>query len=95
MRFLAGMIRRHVDEALCRARYDKLDEGSFDQSPVAAPSATEQIEHALATAALPLSLRQLRRLCRMRMATLCAALTTLRTTGRVLKSSAGYRLALR
>ena len=93
MRFLAGMIRRHVDEALCRARYDKLDEGSFDQSPVAAPSATEQIEHALATAALPLSLCQLRRLCRM--ATLCPALTTLRTNGRVLKSSAGYRLALR
>ncbi|MEK7370589.1 MAG: AAA family ATPase [candidate division NC10 bacterium] len=70
-------------------------DSALDQSPAAAPSATEQIEHALATAALPLSLRQLRRLCRMRMATLCVALTTLRTNGRVLKSSAGYRLALR
>jgi AAA domain-containing protein len=64
------------------------------RTPVA-PSPIERIEEALAQAALPLSLRQLRRICRMRTATLCDALTTLRTEGRVLKSPAGYWLAPR
>jgi hypothetical protein len=61
----------------------------------AAPTAIERIEHALATAALPLSLRQLRHVCRLRMATLCDALTTLRAEGRVLKAGGGYHLAPR
>ena len=64
------------------------------RTPVA-PSPVERIEEALAQAALPLSLRQLRRICRMRTATLCDALTTLRTEGRVLKSPAGYWLVPR
>lgn len=64
------------------------------RTPVA-PSPVERIEEALAQAALPLNLRQLRRICRMRTATLCDALTTLRTEGRVLKSPAGYWLVPR
>jgi hypothetical protein len=64
------------------------------RTPVA-PSPVERIEEALAQAALPLSLRQLRRICRMRTATLCDALTTLRTEGRVLTSPAGYWLVPR
>lgn len=64
------------------------------RTPVA-PSPVERIEEALAQAALPLSLRQLRRICRMRTATLCDALTTLHTEGRVLKSPAGYWLVPR
>jgi AAA domain len=61
----------------------------------ATPSAVDRIEHALAHAAGPLHLRQLRPLCRLRMATLCDALTTLRTEGRVVKAAGGYRLAPR
>jgi len=57
------------------------------------PSALDRIEHALANAAGPLSLRQLRHLCRLRMATLCDVLTTLRAEGRVLKAGGGYQLA--
>jgi hypothetical protein len=57
------------------------------------PTPIDRIEHALANAALPLSLRQLRQICRLRMATLCDALTTLRTDGRVLKAAGGYQLA--
>jgi len=60
-----------------------------------APTAIDRIEHALAHAALPLSLRQLRHVCRLRMATLCDALTTLRTEGRVLKAAGGYQLTPR
>jgi DNA-binding IclR family transcriptional regulator len=55
----------------------------------------DRIEHALAHAARPLSLRQLRHVCRLRMATLCEALTTLRTEGRVLKAAGGYQLTPR
>jgi hypothetical protein len=61
----------------------------------ATPNAGDRIEDALAHAPGPLSLRQLRHLCRLRMATLCDALTTLRTEGRVIKATSGYRLAPR
>jgi hypothetical protein len=60
-----------------------------------APTPIDRIEHALANAVRPLSLRQLRQICRLRMATLCDALTTLRTDGRVLKAVGGYQLAPR
>ena len=60
-----------------------------------APLVVDRIEHALAHAARPLSLRQLRHVCRLRMATLCEALTTLRTEGRVLKAAGGYQLTPR
>lgn len=61
----------------------------------AASHALDRLEHALAHAAEPLSLRQLRHLCRVRMATLCDALTTLRTEGRVRKVAGRYQLAPR
>jgi hypothetical protein len=64
-----------------------------DQGTV--PTPIDRVEHALANAARPLRLRQLRQICRLRMATLCDALTTLRTDGRVLKAAGGYQLAPR
>jgi AAA domain len=64
-----------------------------DQGTV--PTPIDRVEHALAHAARPLRLRQLRQICRLRMATLCDALTTLRTDGRVLKAAGGYQLAPR
>ncbi len=81
---------RALDDALALHVVDLVPEAS----PVA-PSPVDRIEEALAQAALPLSLRQLRRICRMRMATICDVLTTLRTEGRVLKASGGYQLTPR
>jgi AAA domain len=84
-----------------RARDDALALHVVDRAPDprpergAAPTAIERIESALAHAAMPLSLRQLRHVCRLRMATLCDALTTLRAEGRVRKTTGGYQLTPR
>ena len=56
------------------------------------PSLTARIEHALADAALPLPFEHLRRVCRVRTASLSDALANMRQQGRVTKSSAGYAL---
>lgn len=56
------------------------------------PSPRARIERALAEAATPLSLRQLRSACRMRTATLCDALACLTEEGRLRKDGAAYRL---
>ena len=56
-------------------------------------SIADQVISTLAAAPAPLTLRQLRDACRVRMARLCAELTTLTAAGRVLKSDAGYRVA--
>lgn len=58
-----------------------------------APTAAERIEETLAEADEPLTVRELRDACRIRMTSLCDALATLTADGRVLKSEAGYRLA--
>lgn len=58
-----------------------------DLSPAA------RIEAALAMATAPLGVRELRAACRIRSETLCATLDALASTGRVLKSNAGYTLA--
>ena len=60
-----------------------------------APTLSERIEHALAASPSPLTLRELRRVCRMRMSSLCDALAALLAERRVLRSAAGYQLAER
>jgi len=57
------------------------------------PLTTEQkIEQHLAAAAAPISLGVLRKLCRMRYATLTTALATLVAAGRIHKDAAGYAI---
>jgi AAA domain len=57
------------------------------------PSRRQHIEQVLASLATPISRRALRRACRMRDTSLADALAELVTTGRVVKSPAGYQLA--
>jgi hypothetical protein len=59
--------------------------------PVASP--LDKIEQVLADATEPVPLAVLRRSCHMRTATLCETLAQLTKTGRVLKTTAGYKLA--
>jgi hypothetical protein len=56
-------------------------------------SAPKRIIQALAQADHPLSSQQLRRLCRIRTATLCETLAALRRQGRVIYATNGYSLA--
>ncbi|TFH49898.1 MAG: AAA family ATPase [Lysobacterales bacterium] len=56
-------------------------------------SVAERVVQAMAQTAGPLSAQKLRKLCRIRTATLCETLTVLRNQGRVLHGSAGYSLA--
>ena len=59
-----------------------------------APLTTEQkIEQHLAAAAAPISIAALRKLCRMRNATLATALAALVAAGRIHKDAAGYAIA--
>ena len=67
-------------------------EGASAAAPVFL-SPQSRIEGALAEAASPVSLKQLRQLCRIRTATLCDAVTALVESGRVIKTEAGYRLS--
>jgi len=57
-------------------------------------STQERVVQALAQADQPLSSQQLRRLCRVRTATLCDTLADLRRRGRVFHGSNGYSLAV-
>jgi len=59
----------------------------------AAGSAAERIEEALSEATQPLGVQELRKVCRMRMASMCDALAEMTATGRVIKSADGYQLA--
>lgn len=66
--------------------------------PAAGPSEpsltpAQRVEQALDVAAEPLALRDLRRACRIRTASLCDALAELVREGRVTKTAAGYALA--
>jgi hypothetical protein len=59
----------------------------------AKPSApAARVEQALLAAAAPLTVRQLRALCRIRSETLCATLDALLADGRVVRTTAGYSL---
>jgi hypothetical protein len=70
-----------------------LEQDAQALSPPTAPEPGERVEHVLAQAVSPMSLRQLRQACQMRMATLCSTLAILTQKGRVAKSPDGYRLA--
>jgi len=61
--------------------------------PAAPPSPTERVEQALTGLDAPVSRRELRAACRMRMATLCDALAVLVADGRVLERGGRYQLA--
>lgn len=61
--------------------------------PFAAPSAEQRILTAMRDANRPLSIHQLRHLCRIRTATLCDTLASLRRQGRVLHTRDGYQLS--
>jgi len=56
-------------------------------------SAADRIEHALAEVGEPMGVHELRKACRMRMASLCDALAELTADGRVVKCADGYQLA--
>ncbi len=56
-------------------------------------SAAERIEQALLESVEPMGVHQLRKACRMRMASLCDALAGLTDDGRVVKCDDGYQLA--
>ena len=64
-------------------------------SSVAPSSVDERITAALQQAAGPLSIKELRPLCRVRNATLYQRLTTLTSAGQLLRTPEGYRLAIR
>lgn len=77
-----------------------LDRGSAEPAPSAAPVATpatptvaQKIEAQLAAAAAPLTAAAIRKLCRVRNATLTAALTDLVAAGRIRKDTTGYVIA--
>jgi hypothetical protein len=68
------------------------DESSFHATEPHAPTAIERVEHVLAQASMPLSIRQVRQACRMRMSNVGQALDALAAQGRVVKNSDGFRL---
>lgn len=70
-----------------------LDRPAPAAAPTPSPSGADRVEQALAAAPAPVSLAGLRRACRMRMATLCAILAALTTSGRIRKTAEGYQLA--
>jgi RecA-family ATPase len=77
-----------------------LDHGVPEPAVSAAPAATpatptvaQRIEAQLSAAAAPLTAAAIRKLCRIRNATLTAALTELVATGRVRKDTTGYAIA--
>jgi len=62
-------------------------------APPATPTVAQRIEAQLSAAAAPLTAAAIRKLCRIRNATLTAALTDLVATGRVRKDTTGYAIA--
>ena len=70
-----------------------IEERAFEPKPSAAITTEERIEQALAAAAEPLPLPELRARCGIRKATLLSCLSSLSSQGRVTKTAAGYSLA--
>lgn len=69
------------------------DAPATDGPAAAAPSPAERVEQALTGLEAPVSRRELRAACRIRMATLCDALAVLVADGRVLERGGRYQLA--
>lgn len=80
-----------VDEAVALAIADRRPATSVEPEPTVA----QKVEHHLATATSPLSVAQLRELCRARNATMIATLAALAGAGRISKTPAGYSLPRR
>ena len=70
-----------------------VDRPIADDAPKEMLTVAERIEQVLSDAPAPLGLQDLRKLCRMRMASLCEALAEMAADGRIVKSDDGYRLA--
>ena len=62
--------------------------------PQAPPTPVQRVRQALAQLREPVAARQLQKLCGIRTAAICAALTELSTQGEVLRSAKGYQLKL-
>jgi hypothetical protein len=80
-----------VDDAVALAIAERRPIAATSDSPTVA----QKIEQHLATAPAPLSVAQLRELCRTRNATIVTTLAALSTAGRVTKTAAGYALSRR
>lgn len=61
--------------------------------PALEPTPRQRVERALAGAGMPLPLRTIREICRMRTATLCEELSRMTSQGQVRKTADGYLLA--
>ena len=88
---------RSLDDITLELATDPLALRIADSPPPAEPpnqiSAVQRIEQALVAATVPLTIRELRAVCRIRSETLCAALDALIADGRVIRSTDGYSLA--
>ena len=88
---------RSPDDLTLELATDPLALRITDAPPLAEPpsqtSPAQRIEQALVTATAPLTVRELRAVCRIRSETLCATLDTLVAQGRVIRSIDGYSLA--
>jgi hypothetical protein len=78
-------------EALALQRVD--ENSSLHRPDPDAPTAIERVEHVLAQTSTPLSIRQVRQACRMRMSNVGQALETLVAQRRVARGPDGYSLA--
>jgi len=88
---------RSPDDLTLELATDPLALRITDSSPDAEPphsiSPAQRIEEALVAATAPLTIRELRAVCRIRSETLCATLDALVAEGRVIRSIGGYSLA--
>lgn len=65
-----------------------------EPQPDSAPTPVQRVRQALAQLNAPVAARQLQKLCGIRTAVMCAALTELSTKGEVVRNAKGYQLKL-
>jgi len=68
-------------------------DGPDHVSPPQQQSPQQRVEHVLAQASTPLSIKELRQACRIRTSTLCHVMAVLADAGRITKTEAGYQIA--
>jgi len=90
---LEGLTVQLTEQGQALALHLVQDESCLRAAVDHPPSTAERIEHVLRQAPTPLSLRQLRQACRIRMSTVARALESLTAQGRVTKEQHGFRLA--
>ena len=88
---------RSLDDITLELATDPLALRIADAAPAGEPpnqiSAAQRIDQALVAATAPLTIRELRAVCRIRSETLCTTLDAMVAEGRVLRSTDGYSLA--